>query len=111
MNNSTNQNPQSQEISIDPKLTIASFRIFDGKNQTRAFIDFQVGPFLMRGFTLVENRDGRSFFVSPPSKLGRDKENNPKNFDVISVDRGFQVNLLSLAMDAFKIAKEKAGIR
>lgn len=101
MENSTEKIEYSQA-----ELTIANFRLFDGKNQTRAFLDLQFGPFLMRGFALVENRDGRSYFVSPPSKLGTGSDGSPKNFDYILVDRGFQAKLIQMAVARYKAAKK-----
>ena len=65
----------------------------------------------MRNFTLVERKDGRTLFISPPSKLGKDKEGNQKSYDVVSLERSANDALTQIVVPLYQDELEKRKTR
>lgn len=78
-------------------------RPYNGKSRTKAFIDLVLDEILViKGFTLVEW--GNSFFLSFPSKKGKDDYYN----NVYSLDKKWTKSLEKACIKKYKEAVDKS---
>jgi len=100
MSNPSETNSPCQHI-----IRIAKIRLWSspGKN-TRAFVDLRIGPFVLKGFTVIQTNDGSGFFVSPPSIF---KEN--KNHPIVFVDQDYMDKLRSIIVTAYMDEEARIG--
>jgi hypothetical protein len=77
---------------------------------TRAFVDLSIGPFLIHGFGVIQNKDGRGHFVVPPSQMKTDpKTGNTKNYQTVEVDRSFRERLNRSIVKAYLIERSRVN--
>jgi len=67
--------------------------ILDSTKKTRAFVDLAIGPFLLHGFALVENKNGELWLAPPSNFKKNEKTGESKNYPVIEIDRTFDEKL------------------
>jgi len=83
--------------------------ILDISKKTRAFVDLSIGPFLMHGFALVENKNG-DLWLAPPSNFKKDNNGNSKNYPIVEIDRTFDEKLRKAVVQRYRAEmRELAG--
>jgi DNA-binding cell septation regulator SpoVG len=94
------------------KCSIARVKLLDQNSDsaTKAFVDVQVGPFLIHGFSVIKSKEGKGYFAAPPAQFKVSASGQKKNYPHVTVDASFKEKLSKAIVRAFMIERNRPAV-
>jgi DNA-binding cell septation regulator SpoVG len=91
------------------KCSISRVKLLDQNSDsaTKAFVDVQVGPFLIHGFSVIRNKNGRGYFAVPPAQFKVSPSGQKKNYPYVTIDASFKEKLGAAIVRAYMIERNR----